>query len=99
MVFKRKKTENVDSVIDSVDVGGAQPPPPPPGGSSEPVIDPEVGALVKDVSERFGGLYGAAVSPDTILLAEQSTLLVAVLAELRRLNDNMGLLLVEVRKA
>ena len=95
---KRKKVEEVDSSVASVDVGEAQPPPPPPK-APEVVVDPETEGLVKEVYSRFGGLYGAQVSPGTVLAAESATLLVAVLAELRRVNDNLELLLVEVRKS
>jgi len=97
---KRKKVEIVESSVDSVDVGAAQPPPPPPPPVAPvgPPVDPVVEALVREVGDRFGGLYGAAVSPEVVLGAERATLLVAVLAELRVLNDNIGLLLLEVRK-
>lgn len=100
---KRKKVEELDSSVDVVDVG-VQPPVPPPKGDPEPPVppvppvDPAVESLVKDVQDRFGGLYGAGVSPGTVLAAEQATLSVAILAELRLLNDNISLLLVEVKK-
>lgn len=99
---KRKKVEELDSSVDVVDVG-VQPPVPPKDGPEPPVppvppVDPAVESLVKDVQDRFGGLYGAGVSPGTVLAAEQATLSVAILAELRLLNDNISLLLVEVKK-
>lgn len=110
---KRKKVEELDSSVDVVDVGvqppvppkdGPEPPVPSPKGVPEPPgpvvepVDPAVESLVKDVQDRFGGLYGAGVSPGTVLAAEQATLSVAILAELRLLNDNISLLLVEVKK-
>ncbi len=102
---KRKKVveeeeEKLVSGVDEVSVGVGPPPVPSVENRAvEEKIDPVVEALVRDVQGRYGGLYGAGVSPGDALAAEQANLLVAVVAEVKESNRLLAELIKEVKEA